>query len=400
MKRRLLFIFLMVSLSLVSGCWSRRELTDLAIVLGVGIDKAKDQYLISTQIVNVGAAAEKTTGRADVAPVTTFSIKAHTILEGIRSLTTVTPRRLYPAHMRVLVIGEAVAREGIRNVLDQFLRENEIRPDFYVIVAKDTTAQNIMSIFTALEKIPSNKLFKSLELSERAWAPTVGVLLDEFITALVSDEREPVLTGLEIAGDVQTGSTESNVSTIKPPTLLRYSSIGVFKEDKLIGWLNQMESQGYNYIVDNVTGTSSEVNCENGGKLNIEIIRSKTRVKGNVLRGKPEIYISINAEGNIGEVACKIDLSKTKSIYELESKIEQRIKTLVEMAVHKAQKQYKSDVFGFGEAIHRGAPQAWKTLKKNWEKEFPNVQVHVMADVKIRRTGKVGNSFLHKLKER
>jgi spore germination protein KC len=35
----------------VTGCWSRHELNDLAIAVGIGIDKTGDQYQVSAQVV-------------------------------------------------------------------------------------------------------------------------------------------------------------------------------------------------------------------------------------------------------------------------------------------------------------------------------------------------------------
>ena len=94
-----------------------------------------------------------------------------------------------------------------------------------------------------------------------------------------------------------------------------------------------------------------------------------------------------------------LDLTKTQTIYELESRAEQATKQLVEAAIKTAQKKYKVDIFGFGEAIHRADPKVWKEIEKDWDQEFQDLSVQVKVDVKIRRIGTVGNSFLQELKE-
>ncbi|UZM97818.1 hypothetical protein OL548_22945 [Lysinibacillus sp. MHQ-1] len=37
---------------LLSGCWSKRELNELAIVVALGIDKVEDEFEITVQIVD------------------------------------------------------------------------------------------------------------------------------------------------------------------------------------------------------------------------------------------------------------------------------------------------------------------------------------------------------------
>lgn len=72
----------------------------------------------------------------------------------------------------------------------------------------------------------------------------------------------------------------------------------------------------------------------------------------------------------------------------MEEKEELKIKEDIENTIRKVQEEYKSDIFGFGEAIHRSNPEMWNLLKKDWDdREFPDLKVHTEVDVKIRRLG-------------
>ncbi|MEW9107163.1 Ger(x)C family spore germination C-terminal domain-containing protein, partial [Paenibacillus sp.] len=57
-----------------------------------------------------------------------------------------------------------------------------------------------------------------------------------------------------------------------------------------------------------------------------------------------------------------------------------------------------TDVFGFGEAVHRAYPSYWNRHKKEWPQLFKELQVNVQVDFNIRRTGTIGNSFLSDVK--
>ena len=224
-------------------------------------------------------------------------------------------------------------------------------------MAKGTSAENVLKILTPLEKIPANELFDSLKTSERAWAPTSGVRLHDLISDLVSTGKHPVLTGLKVKGSQEIGESKGNIEEMDTPTQLQYTGLGVFKKDKLIGWLNEAESKGYNYIMDNVKSTVGHIRCPQGGKAVLEVIRSKAVMKGKVKNGEPEADVEIRIEANVGEVECRnLDLTKTDTIYEMEARAEEMIKEFAEKTIKKAQKKYKADIFGFGEAIHRAEP--------------------------------------------
>ncbi|KRF41838.1 Ger(x)C family spore germination protein [Paenibacillus sp. Soil787] len=392
------FVALLIMIGLLTGCWSRRELNDLAISVGMGFDKKDDQVQVTIQIVNPSEVASKRGGTGLTTPVSTFKASSQTIFEAIRKITTQSPRKVYSSHLRILVISEVLAREGITPILDGISRNHEMRSDFYIIVAKGTTAENVLNMLTPIEKIPSNKLFSTLEMSEKVWAPTVKVKLDKLISDLQTEGKDPVLTGMQIKGDPSKGSKKSNLNRTAPHAFLQYSGLAIFKKDKLIGWFNEKESKGYNYIIDNVKSTIGHMNCPAGGILAVEVVRTKTRIKGRVESGKPQIDIDVFLEQNVSEVQCKIDLLDPQSIEELEKATKIEVKSIIESAIQKA-KKFDADIFGFGEAIYRADPKYWNENKDNWKEQFLDLPVHVNTDVKIRRLGTVNDSLKQKIKE-
>src|SRR5690606_28620680 len=103
--------------------------------------------------------------------------------------------------------------------------------------------------------------------------------------------------------------TKKNVDSVESPAYVMFDGTAVFKKDKLVGWLNEMESKGYNYLSDRVSKTAGDISCPNGGIMNLDVIRSKTKMKGYVKNGMPQIDVDIRMESNIADVQCDIDLS-------------------------------------------------------------------------------------------
>ncbi|WP_438298504.1 Ger(x)C family spore germination protein [Sporosarcina sp. FA15] len=392
------YTFVLLILSLVlTGCWDRRELNEIAITLALGIDKVDEEFQLTAQVVVPSEVSMKqSSGRSTV---TLFQATGETIFEAFRKMTIDSPRKIYPGHLRMLVIGEELAKAGVGESLDLLSRDWELRSDFYVVVAKDKTAAEILNVTTPIESIPANKMFNTLKTSEENWAVTKGVTLDELLGDFITDGKDAVLTGIQVFGNQEVGSSKQNVESITPAAQIQYDYLAVFRQDKLVGWLNESESKGYNYIIDSVKSTVASISCPEEGKVSIEVINSKSELKGKINKGKPEVNVTIEVEGDVGAVECHIDMKDTKTIDALEKSYEKELKEIVHQTIETLQKQYKSDIFGFGQAIHRSNPKTWKKIKNQWDEEFTELTVNVEVDMKIRDTGTVSNSFLQKLEE-
>lgn len=104
-------------------------MNDLAITVGLGIDKIGDQYQVSAQVVLPSQIAGSK-GGSPQSPVNLYKATGSTVYEAVRKITTLSPRKIYIAHLRILVLGEDLAKEGISPVLDLLARDTEVRNDF------------------------------------------------------------------------------------------------------------------------------------------------------------------------------------------------------------------------------------------------------------------------------
>jgi len=392
--KKCMFVLLVLS-SILAGCWDKRELNELGIMLAIGIDKVEDEYRVTAQVVVPSEVSTKTsTGRS---PVIMFQESGETVYEAFRKITKKSPRRIYPGHLRMFVLGEDLAEEGIAESLELLSRNWELRSDFFVAIAKDKTAGEVLNVTTTIENIPANEMFNTLKTSEAIWAATKGFTLDQLIADLTSEGKEAVLTGILVTGEQEKGSSKQNVESITPSALIQYDELAVFKKDKLIGWLTERESRGFNGIVNEVQSSVTAISCPEGGKATIEINQVDSKMKGKINKGKPEVDINIKVKGDVGEVECLINLNNQETLVELEKNTEKYMEETINLTIETVQKHYKSDIFGFGEAIHRSNPKEWKKIKEHWDEEFAEMTANVKVDVKLVHTSTEGNSFLEKL---
>ncbi|MBB6453105.1 spore germination protein KC [Salirhabdus euzebyi] len=399
MRRKLTSIFFVLLLSFgLAGCWDARELTDISIAVGLGIDKEDDLFQVTVQLIDPAEIAGKMLSSRSASTV--YTTTGHTIFEAMRKLTTLAPREIYLGHLRIVIFGEEYAKEGILDALDFMSRYHEMRTDFYISIARENKASDLLKIITPLEKSPANKIFSSLEASHEFWAPTKGVKLDELIASMSSEGKEAVLTGLYVQGDPEQGTNMANVEKAASPADIKVDYIGVFNGEKLVGWLNKEESKGVNYLENEIKNSMKWVNCEKEGRVSLELIDSKTDVKGSLQGNKPKITINVETEANIAEVQCTTDLSKPETITAFEKKAASKQESILNTSIERA-KELEADIFGFGEVMTRSDLTYWKEIKKNWNQIFANeLEVEVKAKVNIRRTGTINESFFDDVKKK
>ncbi|MCZ8522605.1 MULTISPECIES: Ger(x)C family spore germination protein [Paenibacillus] len=385
---------------LTTGCWNRRELNELAIASSMGFDVVKGGVTITVQVIDPGEISNKAGGgSAGRAPVTLYDAHEDTVFQAIRSITTKSPRKIYLSHLRIVVISEELARKGIRNIIDFLSRDHELRRDFYILIARGK-ASDVLNTLTTIEKIPANKMFNSVKVAEESWGPVLGTNLEDLIGKLVRPGIAPLVPGIRIIGNKEQGSKKSNVERIASPARLNIGGLAIFHKDKLLGWLNEKEGVGANFILNKMKSTVVAASCPGGtGKLGAEVIRSESSMKASNQGDNPLIVIEVRSEANVADVECSLDLTKKETIKELETSLNDEIRGMIDGAIRAAQKKFKSDAFGFGDTIRRKKPELWARLEDQWNEIYPTVPYEIRVETKLRRTGTMSQSFIEEIKE-
>ncbi|MBB6021712.1 spore germination protein KC [Paenibacillus sp. JGP012] len=398
--RAKLLVLPFLSLLLLTGCWNYRELNNLALALAIGIDKVpdRDTYRYSFQIVNAREIAGGKTGQ--VVPVVVYSSEGQTLLEAARKASKKVPRRLNVQHVRILIIGEETAKKGIESLFDFMERDAEPRLPTKVFIAKNTDAKSILETLTPIESIPANAILGKSKTSERFLAENFESGIDDVIRGLLIKGGGPVISGVEISGPQNLGSNKSVLERVDVPAQLIVNSLALFKEGRLSGWVNHKDARGISWINKKIHNTIVSLDCEDKkDAIAIEVLSSKIKTEAKFRGGQPVVHIRIRDVSTVGEVICpSIDPSKSEVIRKLEQQVNARIKEEVEGSVRKAQAM-KTDVLGFGDAINRTNPKAWKRMEGNWGTLFSTCEFDVHVESKIQRTGKITKPYLYELKK-
>ncbi|MBD0382926.1 Ger(x)C family spore germination protein [Paenibacillus sedimenti] len=393
-------IFLLLCLSLLlAGCWNSRELSDMGIVVGMGIDKMPEtnQYRVSFQIVNPGAISmgSRSGGGRGAMPVTVYSDTGHTVFSALRKTSQKVSRQLFFAHIQLIVISESLAKEGIQDLFDVIERSHEFRLNSPIIISRETDAESVLKMILPLESTTAKGISKRMEITTRVWAQTVNAEVKDVIKAL-SGPGEPAISGVLITEDPKIGGSKSNLEKTKLPSYLVIRGVALFEQGKLVHWLDGDKARGVLWILNKMKSTVVNIPCEDKKEgTSIELIRSNTQIKVRMENDNPVFHIAIREEGNVTEVHCPVDLSKREEIVKLQNQWADETKKEVMESIKAAQSK-KIDIFGFGDAVKRTYPKGWSKMEKDWPTMFAESKIEVQVQAYVRRTGMRTKPYLKK----
>jgi len=380
------FLLLLISIIFLSGCWDRKEINQIGFAVGLGIDKDGNNYQITTQMAL--PALLEGGGGGDEPPVWVVGGKGRTIFEAIRDVNTRSARRPFWGHLNVIVIGEEVAKDGLIPVIDLLSRGQELRRSNYIVVAQGK-ARDILEAQPKLESI--NAIFISHLIENRTGqsvAPAVTV--NDLLVTLSSSGIESVLPRISALGQEsflppkKEESGDSQEGEKKPKGILELRGAGIFKNDKLIDWMDEETTRGYLWVRGQVKGgiVVVESPSEPGTNISLEIKSNKSKITPRVEKGKIAIDIYISSTLNLVENAGFVSLESENDIQDLRQRTSEAIRKEINKAIEKAQEN-QADFLGLGEHVRVQYPDMWRELQ--WSEVLQTMEISVYTEAVIQQ---------------
>lgn len=375
---KILILFLIASI-LLMGCWNRRELNDLALVIAVGVElvPGSDKVKVTAQVMKpgelqAGGGSPGQDGGGGNKPYWNVVSTGDTVFDAIRAATHQIDRKLYFPHNQIIVFSEEVAKKGINEYLDIFARDPEFRHNVYVMVSRAEVA-SVFDTKSELEKVPGLNISQLAE-AQAATSQASVVTLQEFMGRLVSKTTSPIASVLDVS-ELSGGNT----------ALLTGTSI--FKKDKLAGYLNKEETRGMLWATGKIRSGIVVVACPEGqGKASLEIIQASGKISPLIKEYKLGIKVTVDIEANLGSQMCMGDITKQEDLEKLEKIMTDEVEKEILASLKKA-RELNTDIFGFGSEISKRYPKVWKEIENEWDQYFQDIEVIIDIKAKLRRTG-------------
>ncbi len=343
-------ILLVLMCLMMCGCYDYKELNQISIIGGIGIDY-DNEYIVSLEIINDKKTSE---GDSDSVKTATINGTGKTFVEAFNNAIAKVDRDPYFYQMQVLLISENAAVKGLNEVFDYLLRESKINNSFYTVVTKDTTPQEVFQINSLTEPVASSKIVKMLKDGSGDIKFNKNDEFDLLVGKYVKQGIDISLVALEMEdGEIA------------------FNHMAIFNGDSLITFLNKDDSITYNLLTNKSEGIylTSEDNV-------VALFGNKT--KKEFKDGK--IVITFTADATITEVQDNIDF-KDLSVYsklsqEFSKTMQENIENLIDHS-----RNYNADILGLGQLIYADKPNSYQKgigLK---------VLVEVNASINVNKNG-------------
>lgn len=374
-------ILLIPILFMLTGCYNYRELNDLAIISGVAVSKEEDTYKITAEIVNPKKEQDTSSGKEPDYII--YEGTGSSMQEAFRNIVKESPQKLYGAQIDILIIDEKTAKEGIGDILDFFARDPEVRSEFYVLISKTDESLKINS---PLINITSKNISNSLDSVNKYLGTANLITYHQLINDYLNPNIEIALPSIETIGNEEVGETNANIETTTTDATNVISNMTVFKNGKLLGYLNEQESLAYNLITNNTrTALIRNEYSDNEFIIN-EIIDSTTEMKANVKKKK--VTITIKGTASISDVNYKINLENDKEIAKIQKDFNDKIEKIIKETIKSTNEKYNSDIYSFKDLFYKTDPKEYKKLKKELGDKFlENLDIKVTSNIEIIEKG-------------
>ncbi|MBO7743172.1 Ger(x)C family spore germination protein [Paenibacillus sp. MWE-103] len=381
MKRTvgLCFVLILV-VSCTTGCWNLKEPDEVAFVVGAGLDLTKDGQLeLSSQIAIPSSLGGGQEGGGGIMKQN-FRVESSigkNVYDTVPRNQTKISRKIFAGHRQIILVGQTMAEHGISDVLDQFVRlpQSELRSKMYVV--KDGQAKDILSTEPSFEPLTSTAL-----VLEQKTLGLKSYYFREFLTDTLSQGVQPLLPAISLTASKK----------------LMYTGTAIFNKDdglKLAGFLNMQESSIANWITNRQTHFTVTSTITEGGTVSLKLQSLSRSIRASMVGKQIHIFVHLTGEGIIFENNTKFNPSKRKDLLIIQNELDQTTQKSVQLLIEKVQKQYKTDIFGFGKTVHRQYPYQWKTVKRNWNETFSKLHVSITVELHCVDPGQANSSIMN-----
>ncbi len=337
------------------GLKKQSEIHEKLMVQGVGIDFLNDKYKVTIQAYDFKNPENKDEPKIKIIESQNETISA--ALQNIKKITGLSP--IYSQN-KTIIISENVARKGMKNIIDFFVRFYENRPSVKLRTSRGT-AEDIFK--TKVD----NRPVKASEIRDLVDEKSdINIL--EFEKALESNMSSPISFLIEKNDNGQ----------------INCEKIVLFRGDKLVKIFSKAETLGVKILKNYPKIGACSVKIDDNDFISFEIENVKSKIKPYVSEDESiEFRIDIKVSCDLIE-STKVFNNTKDMINESKKVLDEYLKKICENTIHSSILE-KCDIFKFGKILRNNNPKLFKKVK--FDDYLSGASYCVKVDSKISMVG-------------
>ncbi|WDV45277.1 Ger(x)C family spore germination protein [Clostridiaceae bacterium M8S5] len=371
MNKKIILLTIITCL-LCTSCWNYKEIEDEHIVVGVSMDydEINSEIIVNLEVVKPVVQKGSYINESEV-----IENRGKSFFDAVRNTIQSSGKRAFWSHCKVFIFSENMIKniDMFTSALDFIRRDAEVRDDAYILISRDKMAKEIWETKVKVSRITSFYLSDMLE-NEKDISEYHAVEIWRFINALESDYISATLPTLK-----------KGVYMDKVISQIRGTS--VFRKTDIVGWLNGHETKDYLLLINELKGGSYTIDIAYENEkfpVAFEILTTKTKVKPKISNGHLSFDVTSIINTNVIEYSSQSNLFDPEGLKLIENQCESKITKDVNSLIKKVQREFKSDIFGFGRTVKLNMPEVWRAREGNWNFEFTNADITFNLEFKIK----------------
>lgn len=401
------------------GCWDRVEPDRMASVIALGLDRGEHLPVRVTAQVSIprllggGGGREGGGGQGVQRPFDNRVAEGRGVFEAMRVLQEQSSRIIHLGHLQVVMVSEQLARTGLAPLLDYLTSERETRRVVEMAVSS-CPPRELLDVATRLESLPGTAIAERLrQVPSTMGLPESTVI--RFLNALHDEGIEPflpVMHRVDAAGEIVErppeareergrkaqgrGRGEERAAGERQTTdrggpqggedVIRVAGIAVFKDDRMVGTLNELEARGLAWLMGRLERGILVIPAElaGGGPALLWVRRVEAKFEPRLDGGRPTMRVRLKVRADVAEwLAPHYDLTPSEAD-RLEQAAARVIADEITATLRRLQKEFHSDVCGFGWNFYRRYPRVWRQdLGPRWDQVFADLPVQLQVQVHV-----------------
>jgi germination protein, Ger(x)C family len=373
------FIPIVLMSILLTACWDKTELNELALVSMVGVDSDRESGLktIYYQIINpLSGVFSKGAPGGNETPIYTYKIDGRSYGEMKSTVHKLLSRKLFVAHYRALIVSERAARQGIRDFVNYIEMQPNGRSSIPLLVA-DGPISRIMKTFTPLESVPSEAIDSKLKhMTSDSLIGGEHVKVRDFIERMQKSEAIVLPMIKETEKKTNSNSNQASTQIDANQNNLIIEGGAVFRDYRMVGKLNDTELIWY-HLLSGDKGRHTKLFEVDGKRITMQMQLANMDWSAHWRNHKPVVTIHIDLELSTVYAIEYVPQSRNE-VKQLEREVAQIMQDDL-YAFYQKTKANGWELLKTKETVER-----YLTKKNQAEKVIAMKDVEVMINVKAR----------------
>lgn len=351
-------IIIIVLLSfLLCGCYDYKEINELAICSGLGIEKRDDIFHVYLQVINTNSFDAKSS--KNESPFILYDGTGKTIYEAIKNISTKVPKKIFTHHLKIIIIDKSLFNE-MENIINFLMNDLEINLNLSIATTMDYSPKEILETIMSSEKVNSIEIEKLIKKNQKKLGNAYNNTIKEFYTEYFTNHKNNILSNFAIEYYGKSKNEMENIEKSSNNAEVYIDNLVVFN-DKNIILLNKDESITLNMIKNKIKNVPMTFKCKKG-EFSIETMNSNIKLKDfkdNTLFLDGVIKLSVM------DYSCNYNLNNKNLV----KKLKKIINIEIDKDIHKLldiSKKEKIDILGINKIVKRKDKKYYDKYKDDW----------------------------------